>query len=193
MSRKRKKRGADEHSAETTIENCAEHLNGVGSELSVAIANYALFRAAARDTELLDRFSVTRGALGFEVVTASLHKECIMALTRIWDQTKGALSIERIVDKICQPQVLGEIKQRRHQDRQENWLPPQAAVLHPDSLPEEIRGAVIVNLKAAAEQKAKQAVDQVNLDVADCRRLITEVTRGTLSSVKTSLENVRKR
>lgn len=127
----------------------------------------------------------------------SLEKECIMALNRIWDSTKGALSLDKIFRDVSSKSVLDDIKKQRTAQVREAHYPPS---VDPhfleeflDQLPPNIQEFSKRERSIKAEDEARKIPDKIDDDVARCGKLIEEVTlkSGSLNHVTKSLASLR--
>lgn len=87
-------------------------LDAVTAEVRHAVAVYALYRQAAIDRLLLDRLGRSRAATAFELVRDALRDSCVLALMRVWDRPRDALSIPRLVKSLRKDVIFRELEGR---------------------------------------------------------------------------------
>lgn len=174
-------------SVEANINNLKKQVQLVAWQLRAAEAAYCLFKPAASDQALLDRLGSGRATLGFEAVRECLHKECVLALMRIWDKRSDALSIERIVQGLDRADVLNEIRRRRVEARS----CPTTRAYNFDDLAAGEQGQVVAILTAQDRQDAQAAADRVSAEMEECKRLVAEAQAGPIAEARELLKRLR--
>ena len=69
------------------------HLEKIQEEFDIAIATYESWRPAAYDADLRARMGVSYATNTFNIVRGALWRECVLALGRIWDRSRGAIGL----------------------------------------------------------------------------------------------------
>lgn len=173
------------------LKKCERHLEEARREISVAIANYCLHYPLRSDADLIEKLNATPHGICYVVMGDSLQKECIMALSRIWDKPKAALSIDRVFLDIRKNHVLDDIKSHRSKEAKENYRPIGFMPGLLEVLPGFAQEHAKEQLRIKADEEAKMVAAKIDASIDMCEILINDVKSGKLSSVIASLDALR--
>lgn len=159
-------------------------------ELRGAIAAYCLFKAAAVDAALLERVGFTgRASLAFQFARESHHRDCVMALMRIWDKDKRALSLDKLLGKLKDRGLADELKRQRLAERMSDYEGYRVLDREKHTAAELVEIDRI--LKDDSAKRAKQAADRVDGEVRECLRLAKQAAEGPIAEAKALLRSLR--
>ena len=75
-------------------------------ELDIAAAVHETWKVAARDRALHARIGTSRVAVAFYIIRGALRRDVILALMRLWDKDRRAVSMKSIANSLCDTRVV---------------------------------------------------------------------------------------
>lgn len=97
-----------------------ELVNSAQKEYAIASACHEVWRPAAFDTALHSRMEKTYAGNAFATIRGALRRETLLALMRLWDNDKKAVSVSKISTILQEPEVIEALVA----DRKANWERP---------------------------------------------------------------------
>ncbi|WP_144155456.1 hypothetical protein [Paraburkholderia sp. BCC1885] len=87
----------------TRIADLERQIDIALEEITLVIGLHESWKPMAYDEALIDRMGTSFATGTFSVIRRALRREMLMALMRIWDDDKRAISIRRIVSALREP------------------------------------------------------------------------------------------
>lgn len=93
-------------SINSTIASLKAAVKAAQEEFELAVVFHEVWKPTAHDKELHQRMGRSYATHVFRIVRASLRREMLLALMRLWDKSPKAIRIEHIVRTLQDPDIL---------------------------------------------------------------------------------------
>ncbi|NUB11268.1 hypothetical protein GAY28_00280 [Azospirillum brasilense] len=159
-------------------------LDVIEQNLREVVAMAEVNRPAAYEAEVIKRFNNTYAAHVFGLLRTQTTLATVLALTRLWDTTRGAQSIPHVIRLLTREEVVEDIVRRRRGAQMSlvNYPPfVERAKTDPE---------FGERLRAGAERDANEAEQKARQEAVD---LINRTDAFMSSGLRASLEALRNR
>lgn len=167
---------------EEKIASIVQILEAITSNTKHALASHSINRLPSSDRGLLDKFKDTYAAYVFNFLRNQTSLSTILALSRVWDQTRDVRSIPHLLPFLNDATVIDAIIARRRDS--EFTLASEATILNPGEHEREIR-----------ETLARTAIEDADRAECEVRKsapiLIEAIERFVNGELNASVNNLR--